>query len=345
MILFRTDSNEEIATGHVMRCMTVARQLILKNETVTFITSDHNSDVFLEGKNWGHTVLDTDWRDMESELKKYNEMFDKCDKKNVIIVDSYMATPEYLKGLKKWFKVIYFDDEYKNIYDIHMVINYNIFYSVYNYERDYEKLNTKLLLGVDYIPLREEFRNVIKSTPKSDKRNIMIIVGGGDKHHIVLFFLKNCKEVYNSLYHFHIIVGGFNPDYEAIVKLAEKYDNVTIYHQVSAISDIMLKMDVVLSAAGIFLYEAAACGLPSVYFCVADNQSKVRYGFEKYGLHYYAGDIKEGIDVVLDRCFAKLRELFLAPRQLENMSKKLLSTFDGHGATRIAEEIITLAEE
>ena len=37
MIYIRTDANDTIATGHVMRCLTVAEQLKVAGEDVCFI--------------------------------------------------------------------------------------------------------------------------------------------------------------------------------------------------------------------------------------------------------------------------------------------------------------------
>lgn len=43
MIYFRTDANEKIATGHVMRCMTIAFQLQKMGEKIKFLFRDQSS--------------------------------------------------------------------------------------------------------------------------------------------------------------------------------------------------------------------------------------------------------------------------------------------------------------
>ena len=43
MIYFRTDANEKIAAGHVMRCMTIAFQLQKMGEKIKFLFRDQSS--------------------------------------------------------------------------------------------------------------------------------------------------------------------------------------------------------------------------------------------------------------------------------------------------------------
>ena len=50
MIFIRTDSNNEVATGHVMRCMTIADKLIKYGEKVKFIVKDVDTVNLLDGK-------------------------------------------------------------------------------------------------------------------------------------------------------------------------------------------------------------------------------------------------------------------------------------------------------
>ena len=45
MFYIRADANNEIATGHVMRCMSIADEMRQNNINVCFLTADHNADV------------------------------------------------------------------------------------------------------------------------------------------------------------------------------------------------------------------------------------------------------------------------------------------------------------
>lgn len=43
MLYIRTDMNEQIATGHIMRCISIADALTVAGEAVTFILADEQA--------------------------------------------------------------------------------------------------------------------------------------------------------------------------------------------------------------------------------------------------------------------------------------------------------------
>lgn len=55
-IYFRTDGNSNIATGHLMRCLTIARACIQTGQSkgqdvqISFLVSDHQSRSLLEDR-------------------------------------------------------------------------------------------------------------------------------------------------------------------------------------------------------------------------------------------------------------------------------------------------------
>ena len=43
IIYIRTDGNKDIAAGHIMRCLTIAREIIARDYSVCFLVSDEES--------------------------------------------------------------------------------------------------------------------------------------------------------------------------------------------------------------------------------------------------------------------------------------------------------------
>ena len=69
-IAIRVDTNKTIATGHVMRCMAVAAQLIKMGADVYVISADEGVCPFVgktDERIYSH-IMNTDWSDMEAEL-------------------------------------------------------------------------------------------------------------------------------------------------------------------------------------------------------------------------------------------------------------------------------------
>ena len=68
MLYIRADMNEQIATGHIMRCLSIADALIVAGESVTFILADEQAVDLLKQRGYDAIVLHTEWNQMEKEL-------------------------------------------------------------------------------------------------------------------------------------------------------------------------------------------------------------------------------------------------------------------------------------
>lgn len=101
-ILIRTDGNQEIATGHLMRCLSVAQALKERNLPVLFAVADHNSGQLLRSFMAGEEdfpviCLDTDYRNPAAELDRLcTAVFE--NNIGCVLMDSYFVTPPYLGG-------------------------------------------------------------------------------------------------------------------------------------------------------------------------------------------------------------------------------------------------------
>ncbi len=80
MIVFRADANEYIASGHVMRCLSIADALFSLGEEVAFITSDENATEMIRNRGHKAICLNTDWNDKEGELDRIIPELDRTRK-------------------------------------------------------------------------------------------------------------------------------------------------------------------------------------------------------------------------------------------------------------------------
>lgn len=331
MIYIRVDANNIIATGHLMRCIAIAEAIEELGEGVTFIFADNNGVSLLNGR-FRYIILDSDWNDKESELGKLCDMLHK-ENATKLIIDSYQVTKRYLSELKKQVRTIYIDDINKFHYDVDLLICYASYYRKNKYEKLYPE--TDLLLGCDYVPLRREFRESYNKEIKESIEEILILSGGTDPENFIGRLLNNMSV--NAYKRINAVCGKYNLNYDLLNK-EYKESNVNIIRSTQKIIDLMRSADLVISAAGVTLYELCACGIPALSYVIADNQVDNAVQLDKDGIIQYMGDIRK--DNVIDNISKKLTNYSRDERiiQSDNMRKYV----DKNGAMNIARKIIRM---
>ena len=380
MIGIRADANRIIATGHVMRCITVAKELTALGESVTFFVADDESRSFLEramGKLNGleTVVLGSSYDHMEEELSVLEkEIVSKSV--DVLLVDSYFVTPKFFQRISKVCAVVYMDDLGKEPYPVDLLINYSPYYKSIGYESLYKGMTghkglpTGFLLGLDYAPLRRQFYEE-ESEKKSGKTKddsskalkVLLAAGGGDIHGMLLSTLEAAAERGlvvaldekklsgdDSLpIEWEVVVGNFAADFEKIKALAEKYPGIHIHRGVANMADLMRSCDVAVTAAGTMITECAAVKLPAVFYQVADNQKPNADFWPTTGGMIFAGDVTardESGALAKERVISvicdNVQTLSHDPAALSSMKYALDGLCDGRGAVRIAKELIKM---
>lgn len=380
MVVIRTDANSKIGMGHVMRCLSVADALLKRGEEVLFVTADDTPVPLLTKKGVPYRVLHTDYADMEAELPGLWEVLRElpqgaespdaalAQKNTSILVDSYYVTEKYLAALKKRITTIYMDDIYAFSYPVDMLINYNIYGEEMGYEKDAAFADTKLLLGTEYVPLREEFsagagyaqsRKELSAetenvTPAEDRLHqtaeqgrtadggILITTGGSDSFNLVGQLLMEAMK-YDALKEkeYHVVSGSLNPHIGELQALAQKHENIHIHCNVTNMAELMAESEVALSAGGSTLYELCAVGVPVIAFSFAENQERLVQTFVKRGIAQYGGNYRTDGNKMIQNTIAGLETLLEDKNLRTEYRKKARTLVDGKGAERIAEALLS----
>lgn len=372
MVVIRADANSKIGMGHVMRCLSVADALLKRGEEVLFVTADDTPVPLLTKKGVPYRVLHTDYADMEAELPGLlcilQELTQRAElpeevlsrmssqrKDIAILVDSYYVTEKYLAALKKRITTIYMDDIYAFSYPVDMLINYNIYGEEMGYEKDAAFADTKLLLGANYVPLREEFSagagyvqsrkelslGAANVTP-AEEGGILITTGGSDSFNLAGQLLMEAMK-YDALKEkeYHVVSGSLNPHIGELQALAKKHENIHIHCNVTNMAELMAESEVALSAGGSTLYELCAMGVPVIAFSFAENQERLVQAFVKRGIAQYGGNYRTDGNKMIQNTIAGLEKLCGDEALKTEYRRKALQLVDGRGAERIAEALLS----
>lgn len=364
----RADANEQIAMGHIMRCITIAKQMKNLRQKTIFFTADSYAHDLLEAAGMEYVCLNTAWNRMEEETDRLREELEKAGCKK-LLVDSYQVTAAYFDKIRDICKIIYMDDCFEDVYPVDMVINYNAYYVRFPYREAYEG-KAKLLLGTAYVPLREEFQKVYlqkagieskiqasllpvygmrggtfrflkqRMDEKMEKVSIFLSSGGGDAYDVLsgILLIAAKEEAFRRAV-FHVVVGKFNPNRERLEELAKGNPAIKLHYNVSNMAELMEECDMAVSAAGTVLFELCAMQIPTVFFVCADNQIYDSEFFAQKERMLFAGDIRANREECLGRIKENLKILLQDMALRKRMKEALRQVTDGQGAARIAEEI------
>ncbi len=345
VIGIRTDANDEVATGHVMRCITIARRLKNMGCQVIFFTADKEAEETLLRAGMEQICLNTEWNRMEEEVPRFKEILGLSGVK-ILLVDSYQATPAYFEKLSDRVRLAYIDDCFDAVYPVELLINYNAYHTRFPYEETYGG-KTKLLLGTEYVPLREEFAATEDAREKEEGQkagfDLLVASGGTDAWGAVMGVLEKASgmEAFQNVT-FHAVVGVYHPQADAIEEFARTHENVKVYRPCLDMAGLMAVCDAAVSAAGTMLFELCAMRVPTVFFQSADNQRYDREFFEKEDRMLFAGDIRQDREACVKAVCEGLGSLLTDKDRRRRMREKLSEVTDGQGAWRIAEEIVKL---
>ncbi len=345
-ICFKVDANGTIGQGHVMRCLALAAMLHDCWEvSCHFIASDQDTLGFLAETGYPCHCLNMDYRDYSVGAADATLACVRKIGADMILVDSYDVTDAFVCRLRQGTKVACFwcGEDYISA---DAIINYNIDLERERYERSYAGGKTRLLLGADYIPLREEFRREAVGKVAEEVRSVLVLTGGSDNREFLEDFVVHLQHYrWCQRMRFTCIMGKYCQS-DMGISGEDSHSlpsHVRLIPHVSDVLSVIKEHDLVLSAGGTTVYELCAIGMPAVIFSIADNQVGEAEYMSGNGIMPYAGDSRE--PGFWDRLFRMLEEMVLDRSKRERVAKKMSGLVDGKGAERIGKELMKLMAE
>ena len=334
MFYIRVDANETIATGHVMRCLSIADAAKKLGEDTIFIMADDSAECLIKSRGYNTVILHTPWDDMEQEIEKIIPII-RSEGIQDLLIDSYQVTEKYLRTLSKETKIAYIDDIDRFIYPVDTLICYAAYAEKFGYPSKYA--DTKLLLGTKYAPLRQEFFGIGKKVIHDKVGRILVLSGGTDPMNVLQQILDEMT-VFKGIY-IDAVCGIYNPNFDMLQEQYISHKNISLHHSIDNIVDYMKSADIAISAAGTTLYELCACGTPAISYVIADNQTANAEWFDENNIIEFAGDAR--LDDI-GHNLARIMPKYWNRAYRESISVKMQELVDGRGARRIAELLIDI---
>ncbi len=275
-IIILTEAGEKFGYGHLMRCLAIAQGFMAAGiDSVFYIRGDAEPDRILNEFEWSCL----EWLENTPDVKG-----------RIVIVDSYYSDEAFCKMIyHKAGRVLFIDDYNRIAYPGGFVLNSVIGAEEIGYP---ENSSITYLLGPKYHPLRREFWDVPEKVINREVKKILVTFGGTDMTNETPGVLRYLKTHYPELEK-HVIIGKGFSNIDEINEAADDKTVLIMNADAEVMKNEMMECDVAISAAGQTIYELARVGVPSMGFCVVENQIKNFLVWERAGIFYFLNTISD----------------------------------------------------
>jgi len=351
-VFIRVDASVSIGSGHVMRCLTLAHELINAGENVFFmsrITKGHLNElikaqgfqVFEFAESEGsfnlckgdvyHEWLGVPW---EEDAKNTIDVLNQFDV-DWLIVDHYGIDYKWHSIIRPYVKkILVVDDLANRKLDCDILLDQTLARQGASYH-GLVNHGCKLLLGAKYAMLRSTFLKLRMHALEKRKRvssinRIFISMGANDPDNITGNILDGLESIsWHKEPVIDIVLGRHAPHLSFVINKAQRHSlPVEVTVDADDMAKRMLDADLAIGAAGATSWERCCLGLPTVMMVVADNQETIAENIVAYGLAFKTLDVPsviKKIEQIVDCDMDDLRD----------MSHRCFNAIDGKGVERV----------
>lgn len=348
-ISFRVDASMQIGTGHLMRCLTLARELAAQGAHCRFIGREHpghlldhlracgfeafglplaNEVFYRQGTAvpahaaWLGAPWQTDAQQTLSALQGRRSDW--------LIVDHYGIDARWETALReRCTRLMVIDDLADRPHDADLLLDQNL---TANAEARYRALvpaHCQLRLGPGHVLLRPEFDRVAPRVRSGTVRRVFVYFGGNDQYNLAGQALAALKQF--AALQADIVLGRDHPHRQAVRLAAVGRPNLRVLDTTDDMLGLMAAADLGLGVCGMAAWERCAVGLPSLVCVNADNQRGDSLALHRLGAAECLGEAADLSDA--DWTDALARAL-AQPARLARMSALATTVVAGHTTHR-----------
>lgn len=355
-ILFRTDADTQIGTGHLMRCLALAEGLRTEGAECVFLCRSAGLGTLAQKiTDAGHRLIplpegvesceSTDlpvlaharwlpggWK---SDAVMCLELLGGTPRADWLVVDHYALDRRwetFMRGAAG--RILAIDDLADREHDCDLLIDQN---QVAGMDVRYDALVPERclkLLGPRYALLRPEFSRQLEATSASlptQAPRLLIMFGGADAQNLSL---RTVQVLARTGWQgaVDVVAGPLYPELPSLRAALAELPNTTLHAPAKDVAALMRNADLAIGSPGVASWERCACALPSLTIAQADNQEPIGEALALSGAHWYLGRAENVSDDDIEAALRAWQQNALA-RQA--MRAAAACVCDGRGVSRV----------
>jgi len=347
-IAFRADASKQIGTGHFMRCLSLADELKKQGAQICFLSRNlplHLSDM-LNARGMEYRPLKlcatpqaanklsySNWLDI-SQIQDAHESIKVLANQfwDWIVVDHYALDRRWESAVRPCAnRVMVIDDLADRAHDCDVLLDQNYSEDMHvRYDSKVPK-SCQNLLGPRYALLRNEFSALHNETMvrSGDVRRVLVFFGGVDAKNYTTSAIAALTLLNRSL-SVDVVIGQDHPNLNQVMADCANH-GFECHVQTEFIARLMSQADIAIGGGGTATWERCCLGLPTIVFCMADNQRKLISEAAELGLLFApltTSNLVQSIKM-------HMHSLMDMPSLLRRTSLAGMSLVDGKGAQRV----------
>jgi spore coat polysaccharide biosynthesis predicted glycosyltransferase SpsG len=333
-IVFRCDASSDIGLGHLIRCLTVAKELQSQYQII-FATTKDDTNLYIKNNNF---LIFLKAKDESEEV--FLERIKSILKLDTIVLDKkYTYNIDCLKGFKQNnIRTVMFDNICPGLSECDEIIFPNAHLDK-NILRKYlsPKQINQVKAGPKYVILRDEILALKDKINHNlhNPPNIMVTTGGTDPEGVLLKLIPWLKEMKLKANIFILIGQAFKYKDE----LKKTIINIPDNFQVLPYSlEEFLEADIVICTFGVSIYEMIYLQIPTI--CIShskENAQGAKILKEKYKAIEDLGCFR---DITLNTLYNTIARLLQDEKYYKSFTLECENLFDNKGAYRVGQVII-----
>ncbi|WP_226000513.1 UDP-2,4-diacetamido-2,4,6-trideoxy-beta-L-altropyranose hydrolase [Paenibacillus sp. BJ-4] len=342
--LIRADASVNIGTGHVMRCLALAKALISSGREVVFVFQQMPDHLVEKVKQIGCIPFYLNSEYPVGSIEDAVYVSSKIDNAfqngfDWIIIDHYQISDIWEKEMYRIAKnILVIDDLANRTHICNILLDQNL-YEISDSRYNRLTNNAKQLIGPSYALLRDEFhleRKKVK-TRSGAIRRVLVTFGGTDPTNETLrsLYALDKEGILDSNLDFDILVGQSYGHLNELRKIVDSKNSLSLHIQSNSVAAIMREADLAICSGGTLTWERYCMGLPGVVIAVAENQIHNATMGERLGIDIFLGfhsNVRD-LDIV-----SNLKDYH---GDLGNNSLRAFNIVDGRGVERVVRNLET----
>lgn len=349
-VLFRVDASLAMGSGHVMRCLTLARALSGQGHLCQFLSREHVGHLHAHIRDQGFELIslamgqgsDHDLSHAHWLGATQDEDIQAClpaiaaFKPDWLVVDHYALDQRWERAvLPVGCRVLVIDDLADRQHQCDVLLDQNLGRSAEHYQGKVPE-PCQVLAGPHHALLRPEFARLrdasLARREDAALQQVLITLGGVDQHNhsaVILESLKRCQLPADI--RFTVVLGASAPHLQAVRALAQTCPwPVEVLSATTDMAGHMARADLAIGAGGGTSWERCCLGLPTLLIVLAENQRPAAGALQRSGAVQLL-DLALPLDEQLRAAMIGLRERSV----LASLSQAASRIADGLGVERV----------